>query len=423
MEHTRPLAALASLGVTLALTAAPAAATPPSDTPLHGVVSERPAPWTPHVMDGRVKDIARVGDTVVVAGDFTRVAEADRDDTYDVHNVFAFEHGTGRILEDFVPEVSGTVRSLAEGPGGSVVVGGSFLRVNGEEHRGLALLSLDDGETVPGFDAALENGSVHRVAEHGGLLYVGGTFTGIDGWERVGLARLDTRTGQVDPGFAPRISAPRRGTLRVQDLALSPGGTRLLINGPFTEVDGRKRHQIAMIDTFDGALSPWSTTAYRPNCDYDRMHTYMREMAFSPDGSFFTVVTAGGPEIKPGLCKSAARFETVDRPGAHPTWVNKTGGDAVYAVEATFSAVYVGGHQRWMDNESGDHAAGPGAVERKGIAALDPATGRALPWNPGRTRGHGVEALLVTDEGLYVGSDTEDLGGEYHARIGLFPPA
>jgi hypothetical protein len=60
-------------------------------------------------------------------------------------------------------------------------------------------------------------------------------------------------------------------------------------------------------------------------------------------------------------------------------------------------------------------------VEREGIAALHPGTGRALPWNPGRARGIGAQAFLATRFGLFVGSDTTRLGGAYHGRIGLFP--
>ena len=87
----------------------------------------------------------------------------------------------------------------------------------------------------------------------------------------------------------------------------------------------------------------------------------------------------------------------------------------------TGAAVYVGGHQRWMDNPRGSESAGPGAVSRKGIAALDPKTGHALSWNPTRTRGEGVRALVATPNGLLVGSDTDQLGHEYHGRIGMFP--
>jgi hypothetical protein len=175
-----------------------------------------------------------------------------------------------------------------------------------------------------------------------------------------------------------------------------------------------------MINTggWRASVSPWRTDAYAPECA-PRFDTYMRAVDFSPNGSYFVVVTTGAWPAPWKLCDSAARFES--RGGGRPTWVNQTGGDALSAVSVTGAAVYVGGHQRWMNNPRGDNAPGPGAVERSGIAALDPFNGGALAWNPGRSRGVGVQALASASEGLYVGSDTDRLAGEFHARIGMFP--
>jgi hypothetical protein len=46
-----------------------------------------------------------------------------------------------------------------------------------------------------------------------------------------------------------------------------------------------------------------------------------------------------------------------------------------------------------------------------------------MSWNPTRSRGQGMRAFVVTSRGLLVGSDTDVLAHEYHARIGLFPIA
>lgn len=421
-SRTRALAAL-SLSA-LALTATGVLAPPATAGPRQSsVVGERPVAWTPHVLNGSVKTIAQVGETVVVGGTFTRVAPAGGGRDIARDHVFAFDAATGEIHDDFAPELNGPVTSVVAGPADSVYVGGSFTTVDGEPQRGLARLSTDDGDPVPGFTAVLDNGMVHRLAEQGGDLYAVGSFTGINGQRRTGLARLDGDTGAVDRGFDITVSKPRSGHLRVHEIAVSPDGRRVLVNGPFTRVEGQRRYQIAMIDTSAATarLSGWSTNAYAAECDYERRDAYLYQMDFAPDGSYFAVVTSGGPRKKPGLCQTAARFETTDRAGSRPTWVNHTGGNSLYSVEITGAAVYVGGHQQWLDNPDGFKEKGPGAVDRKGVGAIDPETGRALAWNPGRERGKGVYALTATSNGLYVGSDTETLAGERHERLGMFP--
>jgi hypothetical protein len=212
-------------------------------------------------------------------------------------------------------------------------------------------------------------------------------------------------------------------TPRVKVTALALGRDRLAVDGTFTKLNGRSRPQLGLIDVSGATarLSSWRTSAYAPKCKKP-FPSYIRGLAFSPDGGYFVVVSTGGTHRATTLCDTAARFETYSRAAdVRPTWVNHTGGDSLYAVAVTGAAVYVGGHQRWLNNPGGSNTAGPGAVPREGIGAIHPRTGKALSWNPGRDRGIGVKAFLVHPGGLLVGSDTTRLGGEYHARIGMFP--
>src|SRR4029079_19099831 len=68
----------------------------------------------------------------------------------------------------------------------------------------------------------------------------------------------------------------------------------------------------------------------------------------------------------------------------------------------------------------GDQA-GPGAVPREGIAALDAVNGIPISWNPGRERGEGAQALYATPAGLWVGSDTTQFGTQRRGRIAFLP--
>lgn len=386
------------------------------------VVSANPVDWTPHVLDGTVRAITMVGYTAVVAGDFSQVTDAEQEGfILRRRNMFTFDLRTGAI-GDFDPFLDGPVYALAPGPGGTVYAGGEFGMAHDRLVRGLVQLDLATGRPVREFGAGIDGGDVRALAAHGRWLYAGGTFSAVNGVPRYGLARLDTRTGAVDTSFRAELDATEMRRIKVEDLALSPDGRRLVAVGGFTHSNGVPRHQLVMLDT---AATPvrvadWYTDAYRVPC-HSSFETYLRGVDFSPDGSYFVVATTGRL-VGPGkMCDTVARFETRGAGQHRPTWVNHTGGDSLYTVAATGSAVYVGGHQRWLNNPRGKDSAGPGAVYRPGIAAVDARTGKALAWNPTRDRGVGVRALTATSRGLLVGSDTELLGNEFHGRLGMFP--
>jgi Domain of unknown function (DUF5122) beta-propeller len=394
------------------------------------VVSANPVDYTPHVLDGTVWAMTVVGDTVVVGGSFRSVADSSQRRRYGRKNIFAFDLRDGSVLS-FAPQVDGPVYSLAAGPGDTVYVGGAFTTVNGARQHGLARLDLD-GDRIPSFRASANWGDVRALAERDGWVYAGGTFTAINGVGRVGLARLDARTGTVDSGFDARFSAPGLHRTFVEDFDLSPDGEQLVVTGSVLKAEGVDRPQIAMFDVGGRSadLSGWYTDAFQPPCAPD-FEAYARQVKFSPDGSYIVVTTTGGTSSPEKVCDAAARFQTAGSGPHDPVWVQHTGGNSLYAVAITGAAVYLGGHQLYMDNPYGHKVKnvgqppvftpGPGAVVRPGIGAVDPATGKTLPWNPTRTRGVGVRVFVTVPQGLLVGSDTDELGHEYHGRIGMFP--
>ena len=419
----RIFAAATVLAALAAGTGAAAALPAGAGTGQAHVVSADPADWTPDVLDGAVKAITSVGNTVIVGGTFTKVQAAGGGTTYSRPHIFAFDQGTGKIDTNFVPKVDGTVYSLAPGANGTVYAGGAFRNVNGAANRGLTRLYLSNAHRYgPFMSTTIGNGSVYSIAAGKSHLYVGGSFTSVKGVKRGGLARVGKNKGIVDTRFNLPISQPRSGTLKVQKLALSPKGDRLVIDGTFLKVAGHSRPQVAVVYTTTAkpGLASWSTTRFSPRCNTTQ-DTYTYGIDFSPGGKYFAIAASGGPFGSSTLCDTVSLWYTYGKGGTKPKWVNHTGGDSLYSVAVTGAAVYVGGHQRWLDNPQGHDSAGPGAVSRPGIGAVSASTGKALSWNPGRTRGHGAEALYANAKGLYVGSDTAELGGEHHARLGFFP--
>ena len=212
---------------------------------------------------------------------------------------------------------------------------------------------------------------------------------------------------------------------RVRHIAVSPNGTRLVATGNFATVNGQGRRRAFMLNLGPTAtLSTWHAPRFDEDCYVFARPDSAQGVDFSPDGTYFVIVSTGGPTGTNGMCDAAARFETANvSANAAPTWINWTGGDSLYSVAITGPAVYVGGHQRWLDNPLGFDSAGPGAVSRPGIGAINPVTGRALAWNPTKSRNHGTMVLYATPQGLWVGSDGEEFGHEDHAGIGFAPLA
>ncbi len=425
------MAALCAASVTLVLgspTVGRAVQTP------HGVVvSANPADWTPDVLNGQVNAVLQVGTKVVVGGEFTQVRRHGFQQIFTRNNIFAFDMFTGVIDPSFVPQLNGRVEALALGPDGtSVFVGGAFNSTNGNtSYRRLVRLNLANGQQVVGFQPN-PSAAVLDLVARGGWLYASGQFTTIGGQARGALARLNPTTGAVDPNLNLPFSGPQLGGgLSAREIDVTPDGTRLVAIGNFSQVAGQPRNQMAILDlsTMPASVSSWATSM-TPFVDPNNptqtwcanaFATWMRDMDIDPTGQYFVLVTTGAYRAN-RLCDSASRWEiNATGPNQQPTWVDWSGGDTFWGVGITGTAIYVGGHQRWMNNPYRGDNPGAGAVAREGIAALDPVNGLPFSWNPGRDRGVGVFAFPASAEGLWVGSDTDVLAGEFHQKLGFFP--
>jgi hypothetical protein len=388
-----------------------------------------PKNYTPNLEDddvvknSAVYAIAQIGDTLFAGGAFHKVTNSSRTVTYFRSNLVAFSASNGAV-NSFAPTFDGPVWAL-QASGSSIYVGGAFKQVNGVARKALVKLDASTGAVDPTFKPTIQWGNITEIHLVGGRLLVGGTFP-------KKLAALDPTTG-ADTGYlALGITgsvASNAGTTRIYRFAVNPAGDRLVAIGNFTTVAGQPRRQAFMVRLGSSAtLSPWHPPVLDLQCQATDIPVYLRDVDFSPDGSYFVFAASGyipksGDVFKKAVCDAAARFETADESStASPTWVNYTGGDTLHSVAATGAAVYVQGHQRWLENPFGADSAGPGAVSRPGIAALDSATGHVFPsWNPTKTRGVGGKDFLATSTGLWVGSDGNRFKNEFRASIAFLP--
>jgi hypothetical protein len=256
---------------------------------------------------------------------------------------------------------------------------------------------------------------------------VGGKFSRINGQQKAIFGTIGVADGLVTSESDIVFSDPRyptyRGVLEIRRFEISPDGRRLIILGNFQLADGRSRNQIAVLDVASSPdrVADWSTNYFDQPCNGSRSiwPYFVRDISISPDGSYFAVATVGGPEDDlPHPCDMVARFELAEGLNQSPTWVNYSGGDSVTSVEISGPTVYVGGHFRWMNNPFGRNLPGPGAIARGTLAALNPATGDVLGWNPGRSpRGQGVLVMESAPDGLWLGHDTGYVNGVYSPRL------
>jgi hypothetical protein len=417
------------LVLTLALISAIAWMQPASavNTPQPIIVSADPAGFTPQVRDGKVNAIVQVGSTIVAGGVFTEVKQPGGA-WLPRSNLFAFNATTGQI-SSFAPTLDGEVLTLAT-DGTNVFAGGRFGLVNQVQRRRLVKLNLS-GQVVTTFNARITSGAaVYDMAVANGLLYLGGAISKFGTTVRNRFAAVNPASGALDANAnVSFLGKHNGGTVRIHKLDVSPNGQRMVVIGNFLTANGLDRHQIAILDLTTGPVSVtgWSTQRYVPQCNA-RFDTYLRDIDISPDGSYFVIGTTGAYMGGPNagvLCDTVSRWPLGPTgPNQEPTWVDYTGGDTTYSVASTGTAIYVGGHQRWWNNAYASDREGPGAVTRFGIAALDPVNGLPFNWNPTRDpRGEGVFALVATSQGLWVGSDTNRIGGESHQKIAFMPLA
>lgn len=401
-----------------------------------GPVQTNPANWTPQMVqpagDSYVRQLVPCGGTMYAVGTFSQFrSPADANKLYNRNNALAFSGTTGKMTA-FNPDTNGIVNSIALSADCTTAwIGGKFSTVGGHAATNIASVDASTGAFRSGF-AHSANGQVNALLYTHGELLVGGYFSSINAVARAKLASLNPSTGAVDnyltlglTGNYPGSSNATRG----YNFTLSHAGTRALVTGVFTAVGGVHREQVFQLDlgATSATLNSWTSNDFYIHCA-DSLPFYVQDATYSPDDATVYIATTGyKARTDPrhtGVCDAAAAYPSTGGAVARQ-WANFSGCDSLLSVVADTSTVYIGGHQRWADNENGCDGAGVGSVSRPGVGGINPTTGRATSWNPTRSRGAGADDMVIAFNGLWIGSDDHNgatsCGNEFHPGICFLP--
>ena len=224
----------------------------------------------------------------------------------------------------------------------------------------------------------------NAVAVSGRRLYVGGRFATIGGRRRANVAAIDTRTGRVT-----RWRADTNNDVYV----LVVHGHTLYLGGLFSRVNGHRRDGVAAIDLRSGRLTAWNPNLGQ-GCSLDAIVVAGKRVYL---GGFFW---AKGDRRR--YLVAANRTN-----GRLQRWNPRVDGP-VHALAVIYNTVYAGGEFTSVFG-----------TRRKNIAAIDAASGKPTAWNPGADAE--VRTLLATPASLVASGYFTRLGDVSAEGFGAFP--
>jgi beta-propeller uncharacterized protein DUF5122 len=330
-------------------------------------------------VNGRVRQLAYIGDTLYLVGDFTQAT--DNGTTVTRNHAAAIDSTTGHLLP-WNPNANGSIYGIAvDAANGVVYLGGKFTAIGGLAETKLAQVSADTGAANPAWKVKV-GGVVNALSIGDGKLYVGGRITKVGTTPRTNAAAVDLGTGALDPTFAPAMPDGQLYSIKA-----APG--RIYLGGDSTSIDGSTRlSKLAAVDPTTGALDPTFVPTIAIPWD-----------VFDIDVAATTVyVAVGGPG---GWLWSLA-------PSGATNWVVTVDGN-IQTVTDVGGLIVGGGH---FDNVCSNYYLGPHgdctgvSWPRKKLFAVD-SNGALQDWAPTANSALGVYTARANAAGsqLSVGGD------------------
>jgi PKD repeat protein len=209
-------------------------------------------------VDGVVWQQVVVGNIVYAAGSFSTARPAGAapgTNTVTRQNLLAFDITTGQLITSFAPRTNAQVLAIAASPDGSrLYIGGDFTSVNGASVWRIAAIDRATGALVTSF-LPRPDAKVRAIVATADTVYFGGLFSAVGAQTRTRLAAARVADGSLLP-WAP-VAAGASG---VNAMALSPDGTRMVVGGSFTSLNGSSNPGFGLgaVHATTGALLPFA---------------------------------------------------------------------------------------------------------------------------------------------------------------------
>lgn len=367
-------------------------------------------------MNTQVEAITEVGGAVFTGGDFAYVESASGEKV-DQAFLAAYEVGTGELRRSFRPSINGQVKSVEALPNGLLAVGGSFTKVNGENHNGFVLLDPKTGQVAEQWDIHVQSRisslpvQVKTLHVRDGYLYLGGSFTHVKGntsatyaYSR-NLARIKLSNGEVDWNWRPVFN----GT--VNGVSASEGNTHVYVAGYFTQLNGGLAFRIANITNPRQSGGDWS---HEPSYIPGGARTWDLRNERLMWGFQFDVQDAGSSVWLGGTEHMISRYDKSSMRRTDSA-ITREGGDFQdlhLSGKTIYGACHCGDFLfQGADKVFSEWVNATDAQTIRLVAAFDKDSGKMLPeWAPimSGAHGYGVWESFVDSTGtLWVGGDLD----------------
>jgi hypothetical protein len=293
-------------------------------------------------IDGVVLSQAVIGNTVYATGKFTTARPAGvalgGAGSVKRTNLLAYDITTGVLNTSFVHSLEGDAaegRSIAVSPDKTkIFVGGKFTAVDGKARANLVAFDAKTGAVLNGYTGP--NSVISAVVATNGRVYVGGAFSTVGSVARKNLAAYETTNGALATNWVASTNTP------VKAMIVSPDASKLIIGGPFTQINGQTFYGSGAVRTETGAAVAWASSGSTyPMQNYDTVNQSSSITGFSTDGKLIYVSAFNfkTPQSTQWMEGTAA----INPANGALVWINNCRGDT-YATHPQNGVLYSVGH-------------------------------------------------------------------------------